>query len=209
MSETTKRNEDSQNGAGDDQSTEMEKYDAEMLEASSWRPHMCQFFREAVLRVSRSELAHQIKVSSGAIREWENPRSKIVPSLTNLRKLCKAFECKPFELYTDFNPAHTRQFLDDIFKTWSFVLQQSIRSESVGEKKFALSLTQLFMDYDERRRAWEAEDPQDEASQAVEDELQNIMFNQDAGNSDGNEPDIEEGVEDEEDSEIKMLPEAS
>ena len=186
---------------------EIKKYDPNELDFQAWRPHMCQFFREAVLRISRNELAERIKVAGGTIAVWENPKTKIVPNRVNLENLCKAFDCEPFELYSDFNPEHTREFLEDTFKTWSFVLQRSIRSDAVSEKKFALQLTQLFMDYDERRRAWEAGDPKDATSKQVESDLDKVMFgpqNEESKEVEGD-SDIEEGSEEDIEEEGKKI----
>ena len=166
------------------------------LNFNAWRPHMCQFFREAVLRMSRAELAKKIGVSGAIIGKWEDIKSKSAPNEPNLEKLCQAFGCEIFELYSDFDPAHTREFLEDIFKTWSFVLQQAIRSDIVSEKKLALSLTQLFMDYDERRRTWEAQDPRSKESDVVQSGIDEIMFKEKpTTDSDTDESDVEEGGE--------------
>ena len=178
------------------ESRELKEYDPDALPAHAWRPHMCQFFREAVLRISRKELASKMQVSVQRIGSWENPRKKVAPSRPNLDKLCEVFGCEMFELYTDFDPAHTREFLEDIFRTWSFVLQQAIRENSVSEKRFALHLTQLFMDYDDRRRAWEAETVKDPDSLEVDDQLSQVMFGSDPEDENSlEEPDIEEGEE--------------
>lgn len=171
-------------------SNEIEVFDDQVLNYPSWRPHMCQFFREAVLRVSRKELGRIIDVSSNRIAEWEKPKSGVAPSRDNLDKLCRAFDCESYELYTDFDPEYTQEFLNDIFRTWSFVLQQYIRSDMISQQKFALQLTQLFMDYDERRRIWKSQEPKTDESTELTEELKQIMFNPEE-----NEPDIEEGDE--------------
>ena len=171
------------------------------LRVTSWRPHMCQFFREAILRITRQELARILQVTPESITKWEDPKNGQPPNRYNLEKLCQVFNCEMFELYSDFNPDDTREFLKDIFKTWSFVLQQCIRSKSSADKTLALKLTNLFMEYDEKRRVWEIENPTDVISTTVEDELNQIMFGDeskeipefDSENED--EPEIEEGDE--------------
>lgn len=200
-----------ENNGNSETPTELEEFDPNALDHTSWRPHMCQFFREAILRVSRNELGKMIKVSPASIRLWEDPKTNQAPSRPNLIKLCRAFGCEIFELYSDFDPAYTQEFLKDVFKTWSFVLQRSIRSDSVSEKKFALNLTQLFMDYDERRREWESENPKDENSIEVESSLDKIMFEKQMNGQDLDEDvDIEEGseIDIDEEGQIKELPPA-
>lgn len=186
---------------------EIKKYDPEVLDFRSWRPHMCQFFREAVLRISRPELGKIMNVAAATIASWEDPENGVAPSRKNLENLCRVFECEPFELYTDFDPKQTRAFLNDVFRTWSFVLQKAIRSSNVSEQKFALNLTELFMDYDERRRSWEAAEPDDEKSEIVESELDEIMFGKNPeGTPDSNDdPNIEEGSEEDADEEEEVV----
>ena len=173
---------------------ELEEFDEDLLDLRGWRPHMCQFFREAVLRVSRRELGKILDVDAATIAGWELPKGGRAPSVKNLDKLCRAFDCEPYELYSEFDPEHTEEFINDIFKTWSFVLQKAIRSENLTEQKFALHLTQLFMDYDERRRIWKANEPKSEQSAQVSEDLKTLMFNNPPEDLE-NEPEIEEGSE--------------
>lgn len=169
---------------------DIERSDEDQLNYHSWRPHMCQFFREAVLRVSRVELGRIIDADPKTISSWEKPKDGRAPGRKYLDRLCRAFDCEAYELYSEFDPEYTQQFINDIFKTWSFVLQQYIRSNLISEQKFALQLTQLFMDYDERRRIWKSQEPKTEESAEIAAELQSIMFDKNE-----EEPEIEEGDE--------------